>query len=159
MAGTEIGRFAGAPVRVTGGFFLMAAVLWLLSGGLSMGLLAMVAWLPMVAGSLLVHEAGHALVARANHQRVTEIVLRWTGGRVYTQGILLPATDLRISLAGPAASFALAALLTALSWLPLGAFAGLLAYAAALNVTWGVFNLLPLPGNDGFHALRALTKR
>lgn len=156
--GTQIATFAGAPVIVTKGFLVTSVVLYLVSGTALPGLLGMLLWLPAVAMSVLVHEAGHALVARANHQRIREIALTWHGGHVVREGLPLPAVDLRVALAGPAASLGLAAVSLVASFLPLGIFASVAWMLFWLNLSWGLFNLLPFPSFDGGHAVAALTR-
>lgn len=76
--------------------------------------------------------------------------------------------DLKVSLAGPLMNFVVAFVFTIvfaiyMSIMP-GIFAGaaykfiytILIYIIMINVNIGVFNLLPIPGLDGFHILRDL---
>ena len=154
--GFQIARYAGAPVRVTPGFLVLLGALYLATGAAPAGLLGLLLWPVMIAGSVLAHELGHATVAHANHRRVREIALTWHGGRVTHEGLALPPVLLRVALAGPAASLGLAAACFALSWLPLGVFSAALWTMFWLNLGWGLFNLLPIQPLDGGHALAAL---
>jgi Zn-dependent protease len=84
------------------------------------------------------------------------------GGAVYIQRNLLRSRlwESAVSVAGPAANLLLLGLLLVPFWLGLpdqiGApqFWGGLAFLALLNITSTVFNLLPVPGFDGYGILR-----
>lgn len=158
-SGTEIGRFVGAPVRVTRGFLATAAILYILTGAWTLGWIGLLAWIPLVAGSILAHEAGHAVVAKANNQRITEIALTWSGGHCTREGIKAADIDFRVALAGPAASIGLATALWVATWLPLGPLGAVAALGSSLNFSWALFNLIPIPPLDGGHALSALARR
>ena len=115
--------------------------------------------------SLLAHEFAHALVARRHGVPVRSITL-WMLGGVAELDAEPPsaAADLRIALAGPAASIAAAGIL-------LGAGAAISAvggpgvtvaaamWLAVMNGLLAVFNLLPGAPLDGGRALRALLWR
>ena len=65
----------------------------------------------MVAGSVLVHELGHALVARHLGVPVAGIGLHFFGGAAQMVGLpRRPGDEIAIAAAGPAVSFALAGL-------------------------------------------------
>ena len=165
------------PVRVSGWFWLGAAFFgWnLAKGGLppdAPGVL-FVAHLLMVAlcilVSILIHELGHALVARLFGMD-WQIVLLMFGGLAF--GPSRPGVkwwqNVLIALAGPAAQFVLLALVLAgtLATDRLGgdpAFSPLAATAlnalVFVNLAWPVLNLLPIFPLDGGQALRAVLAR
>ncbi|TNE91615.1 MAG: hypothetical protein EP330_04565 [Deltaproteobacteria bacterium] len=156
----QIARFGAAPVVVTRGFFALTALLYLVSGAAMPGLVGALLWLPMIAGSVLVHELGHAYAARANSRKVREIQLNWHGGHCVHEGLPLPPVMFRVALAGPAASLGLAVVAFFVSLLPLGPWVVAAASTLfALNLSWAVFNLIPVKPFDGGHALAALTGR
>ena len=115
--------------------------------------------------SLLAHELAHALVARRHGVGVRSITLWMLGGVAELDGDPPSAgADLRIALAGPAASLVAAALL-------FGAGAGIGAaggpgvvvaaamWLAVMNGILAVFNLLPGAPLDGGRVLRAVLWR
>lgn len=129
-----------------------AASYWLV------GSLAAVAFL----GSVLVHELGHARVARAHGVGVEGITL-WALGGVARLGGQPgdPATELKVALAGPATSIALgagagaAALLTYAVGGPRLVVAAL-GWFGLMNGILAVFNLVPAAPLDGGRVLTAI---
>jgi stage IV sporulation protein FB len=123
--------------------------------------------LTAVGTSVVAHELGHALVARAFGVPTRRIVLSAIGGVAQLEGRLPgPRAELWIALAGPAVSLVLAAIFAATGWaldaLPglLPAVAGVFAGAlATLNAMLGVFNLVPAFPMDGGRVLRAFLAR
>ncbi len=111
--------------------------------------------------SLLVHELAHSLVARHHGLGVEAIVLFLLGGvSEISQEPPTPASEWAIALSGPLASIALG-LITGLLWVlpwpgghgqPLPAMLG---YLCGINLSLGVFNLLPGYPLDGGRVLRA----
>ena len=137
-----------------GGFFPQEyrdwppAVYWIAGGAASLLLLL----------SVLLHELGHSLVARARGVRVLGITLFLFGGVSTLEDEAASARDeFLIAIAGPATSVALAAGCWALATaLPgNGAPRATLSYAATLNLVLGAFNLLPGFPLDGGRVLRA----
>jgi Zn-dependent protease/CBS domain-containing protein len=116
-------------------------------------------------GSLLVHEAAHAVVARRRGIRVRRITLWLLGGvSELMDQPPEPATELRIAVAGPGMSFALGALLAAATVIADGLGASdlvvaTLSWLAAVNIVLGVFNLLPGSPLDGGRLLHGLVWR
>jgi Zn-dependent protease len=113
----------------------------------------------MLFVSVLLHELGHSVVAMRHKVPVRSITLFIFGG-VSQIGTEPPtaAAGFWISIAGPAVSFALAALFgllqsTVSSVEPLLA---LLKYLAYINVALGLFNLVPGFPLDGGGVLRAI---
>lgn len=96
------------------------------------------------------HECGHLLAARALGVRLRLLELDIPGARLFPAGALPSyAAEGWLAVAGPAASFLLAALVFPLQG---GFFTAL--WAATLSL--GLFNLLPISGFDGGRMLGAL---
>jgi Zn-dependent protease len=111
----------------------------------------------MVAGSVLLHELGHALLARHLGVPVAGIGLHFFGGAAELKGLARrPGDEIAIAAAGPAVSFALAGLGGALAALT---GAGALRWFAVVNLGLAVFNLLPAFPSDGGRILRAWLAR
>jgi Zn-dependent protease/CBS domain-containing protein len=116
-------------------------------------------------GSILLHEVSHAVVARRFGLETRCITLWIFGGVAETAAEPgTPQAELRVALAGPACSFALAAALGALGYagtalgVPLP-IAGVLLYLGWINLVLAVFNLLPGFPLDGGRVLRAILWR
>jgi Zn-dependent protease len=166
--GFVIGRVAGAPVIVTRSWFLAALVLTLLfvpnvqsrAPGLGVGayLVAFV-FVLLLFGSVFLHEAAHALVARARGQNVTELAVTiWGGHTAYTGGLGRPLDGFLVAVVGPLTNLALAAGFWFL-WDPAAVqnVPMLLLYAGMMsNAFVGVFNLLPGLPLDGGQILESL---
>jgi Zn-dependent protease len=151
MGGIRIGKLFGIPIRLSGSFLLLLGV-FLLWQGLSgvLGLLVLFA-------SVLVHELGHALVARRHGVSIIGIDLHFFGGAAkLTQMPDSPRTEIAIAAAGPAVSFVLG--LAAFGLYVLTGFSPL-RYVAIINALLGGFNLLPALPMDGGRILRALLSR
>jgi Zn-dependent protease len=122
--------------------------------------------------SLVLHELGHALVARRNGIGVSSIDLWFFGGLAkITRDPDTPGEDFRITVAGPAVTFvifaaccaALVALGTddlvealTLSFPTTTPVRGLLAWLASINLVVLVFNLVPAFPLDGGRIARAV---
>jgi Zn-dependent protease len=148
----QLGTLFGFPIRIHWSFVLLLAAVLFWMGGLP-GVLVVL----MVAGSVLIHELGHALVARHLGVPVAEIGLHIFGGAAQMVGLpRRPGDEIAIAAAGPAVSFALAGLghgLAMLTGLP-----GL-ALFGTVNLVLAIFNLLPAFPSDGGRILRALLAR
>ncbi|MEY3051456.1 MAG: hypothetical protein RLY31_1241 [Bacteroidota bacterium] len=165
----------GFPVRLHGSTALLPP-LFLYLWAVEDMTVREVAWFALVAaglmGSILVHELGHALVARRYGVQTREIVLLPVGGLARLSH--LPQRSLEecwIALAGPAVNFLLALLL--FPWLLFvmvpglrqmapptpeslpGNFFFFLPLLFAMNVGLAIFNLLPAFPMDGGRVLRA----
>ena len=105
-----------------------------------------------VFGSVLLHEMGHAAMARHFGIATHSITLYPFGGlAALDREPSTPAAEALVALAGPAVNFALAAAAVPLAALGLpgaGLFLG-------LNLVLGLFNLLPAFPMDGGRVLRA----
>lgn len=174
-----VARVYGIPVRIDYRWFLVVALsVWLIAANLqnhairisnvSLGpmepagawLLGLICTLGLFI-SVFGHELSHALMARAEGIEIEEIVLHPFGGlaRLRTQPHN-PGAELRIAMAGPAASFLFALLALAATKV-----AALGNYAATVIIffiiAWGnlllaVFNLFPGYPLDGGRVLRAI---
>ncbi|HEY3357102.1 MAG TPA: site-2 protease family protein [Polyangia bacterium] len=148
----QVGRIAGFPIEVNLSFLLLLGMVFLMRGGL-MGVLLTV----LTFASVLVHELGHAVVARRRGVRIGGIELQFFGG---VAKMVTPPRSARdeivIAAAGPAVSLAIATLGLA-GWRLLGS--SILFYIGFTNVILGVFNLLPALPMDGGRIYRALLAR
>jgi stage IV sporulation protein FB len=140
--------------------FLLIVALAALSRVQAQNMTGAIGWLVALPLGILVHELGHAWVARRYRLRVGEILLYGLGGMV-SHSATTPGRQLAISLAGPFAGFALggAALLlgTVLTPVAGGEFVWNLIVEPMATVTifYGLVNLLPAFPLDGGNALRA----
>lgn len=175
-------RALGVPVRVSPMFWLVSAMM----GWRDQNLPLVALWIVCVFVSILVHEYGHALMARTF--RESPSILLWgMGGLCYSQGERqTPWERLLVILAGPGAGFALAFLVMA-SWTVvrgvtpdehLGVVAGMVGlgrhsitliekfhgfveyftylFLVWINLLWGLVNLLPIWPLDGGQASQIL---
>ena len=156
-------RLGSIPVRVQGWFLIMAVLL----GSTDPNPVRIAIWVAVVAVSVMIHELGHALVGRA-FGLLPRIELHGMGGTTSferppssTGEPPRPLGTLRhvaISLAGPFAGFLFAALVFAAEVAGLRLTHPLAAHTVgllfAVNVGWGVFNLVPMLPLDGGNVLR-----
>jgi Zn-dependent protease len=148
----RLGTAFGFPVEVNFSFLLLLGLVFLAFGGL-----AGVFLVSLVFGSVVLHELGHALVARRLGVHVSGIELSFFGGAA--KMVQLPRTanhELAIAAAGPVVSLALGGL-----GLGLGALthASLFAWLGWTNLILAGFNLIPALPMDGGRILRALLTR
>jgi Zn-dependent protease len=148
----RLGTVLGFPVEINLSFLLLLALVFIAFGGV-----AGVTLLVLVFGSVLLHELGHALVARQLGVAVSGIELSFFGGAA--KMVRLPRTanhEVRIAAAGPAVSLILAGL-----GLGLAAATGisLLSWLGWVNLILAAFNLIPALPMDGGRILRALLTR
>ena len=144
----RIGRLFGFPIEVNLTFILMLASVLLWMGGLAGVFVVLLGF-----ASVLVHELGHAFVARALGVRIGGIEFHFFGGAAKMLDQPRNARDeILIALAGPAVSVALATL----GWSAFALFGTSFFYLFALvNSVIAVFNLLPALPMDGGRVLRA----
>ncbi len=173
----QVGRAFGIPVCVHPTFLLLP--LWVLfksQGGGPVGMLFALATLLAIFGCVLLHEFGHALMARYFGIGTRDVTLYPIGGVARLERMSeRPVEEICIAVAGPAVNFVLVCLLTPIfvaglaSGLLAGDFVGLtldqglLALAAKFaatlwlgNLVLLVFNMLPAFPMDGGRVLRAL---
>lgn len=134
FASAAKGRVAGAP-------------LW------AMGLAVVV----LLYASVVAHEFGHALSARAFGIRTRHIVLNWLGGgAAVVRGFRQALPEFVIALAGPAVSAVCGGLLMLGAHAAAGTLAApVLLLAGSLNLMLALYNLMPLFPMDGARVLRA----
>jgi len=161
----------GVPVRVHPMFWLVTLLLGLSGGGDPE---RMICWVAAVFISILVHELGHALTAKA-HGWQPRISLHGFGGlAAYQPTYRSPSAQILITLAGPCAGFALAGFILAAvvasghavqfhSYVlpvfePFDSFELTLLVSDLLfvNIFWGLVNLLPIFPLDGGQIAREL---
>jgi Zn-dependent protease len=148
----RIGRLFGIPLEVNVSFLLLLGFVLLSMGGVT-GLIVILA----VFASVVVHELGHALLARRLGVPVAGIELSFFGGAAKLMGQPRSAGDeIAIAAAGPAVSFVIAGLAYAAA-----AVTGVYAFAllASVNLVIGLFNLTPALPMDGGRILRALLSK
>ncbi|MBW6456225.1 MAG: site-2 protease family protein, partial [Trueperaceae bacterium] len=122
---------------------------WLLGASAAIGLFA----------SVLVHELGHAVTARAYGVRTRRITLWFLGGVAQLDDIpRRRGAEAIVAIVGPITSGGLSLLLWGLlrSDLFAGGIAFVMAYLAVTNAGLAVFNLLPALPLDGGRVLRSL---
>jgi Zn-dependent protease len=168
----RVGRLAGIPIGVQPLWLVIVALITVSLGAAyypdeapgiapaaayGLGLTSAL----LLFASILLHELGHAVVARRHGVEIEEIDLWLLGGVARMSGYPDRASDeLRFALAGPAVTLAIALVFGAvLLALPAGAPAwleALIAYQAIVNAVILAFNLLPAFPLDGGRVTRAL---
>lgn len=145
----RIGTMFGFPIRVNLSFLLLLGAVFLWMGGLAGLVVSLIA-----AASVLLHELGHALMARRLGVRVADIELHFFGGAARIVGLpRTPRDEIAIAAAGPAVSFALAGVGHGLA---VASGVQALAIFGWVNLVLAVFNLVPAFPSDGGRILRAL---
>jgi Zn-dependent protease len=148
----RLGRLLGFDIELNLSFLLLLGVVLLMTGGLAGVAIVLVAF-----ASVLLHELGHALVARRLDVRVAGIELHFFGGAAkMIEPPRTPGDEIAIAAAGPAVSFALGGLSLLLAAIT---GAGLFTLLAWINLLLGGFNLLPALPMDGGRILRAALAR
>jgi Zn-dependent protease len=168
----KIGRLAGIPIGVSPLWLMIVGfITWSLgatyypdqvsgispAAAYSLGLASAL----LLFGSILLHELGHALVARRRGVGIEGIDLWLLGGVAKLRGEPRRAADeLRYASAGPVVTVAIAALFGLLA-LALPATApvavvALVRYQLMINIVILAFNLLPAFPLDGGRILRAV---
>ena len=178
MGSLTIANLLGVDIRLHPSFALVLA--WVLVDWRDFGWTTSPAQMAVAAlmivllyGCVLLHEMGHALVAREHGIRVQDVTLSAIGGVARMESLpLRPRTEVAIALAGPGMNVAIAAALLPLVLVVgvalgfnglddyvLRAFdpslGGLLFGLFFANLLLMLFNLLPAFPMDGGHVLRA----
>lgn len=162
----KVGTVAGSDVLVSGSWFVVAALIAVIMAPLveqvepGLGALRYVAGLAfavLLYGSVLLHEASHAIAAKRLGYPVTSITLHFLGGMTSIEGeAKRPREEFVIAVVGPLTSIAVG--LAALALLPVTPD-GLLQLAveglAGANLLVGVLNLVPGLPLDGGRVLKA----
>ncbi len=164
----KIGRVAGIPIYVHWTFLILLG--WILFAGLSAGktvpdAMIEVGFVLSIFGCVVLHELGHALVAKRFGVQTSDITLLPIGGVARLQRIPdRPVEELLVAVAGPLVNVVIVALLYAIGIrfqvvatdqevLLKGGFLGRL---MLVNVFLVAFNILPAFPMDGGRVLRAL---
>jgi Zn-dependent protease len=148
----RLGSMFGFPIEINLSFLMLLALVFVAFGGVAGVVIVCLAF-----ASVLLHELGHALVARKLGVRVSGIELGFFGGAA--KMVDMPRTsnhEILIAAAGPAVSLVLAGLglgLGAITHVPLVAWLGW------TNLIIALFNLIPALPMDGGRILRAVLSR
>jgi stage IV sporulation protein FB len=148
------------PVRVHPGFWLVGAI----GGWYPEDLRITFIWMICLFVSILVHELGHALIGEA-FGWPSEILLYHFGGLAFSQRYYnnTPWRSIAVSVAGPAAGFALYGLVVVLTEIAsgMGWMDNIYLQIAAeqlerINLWWGIINLVPVLPLDGGRVCESL---
>jgi Zn-dependent protease len=158
-------KLFGVPVRLHFTFVLLLVFLIFIGiGGKQSGAMSAL-YIGALFASVLLHELGHAVVARRFGIRTSEIVMFPIGGVSRLERTPRPREELWVALAGPLVNMAIAAAL--LAWVSLHSGilildelrepsdSNLLQRIGFGNLLLGLFNLLPAYPMDGGRVLRA----
>lgn len=153
-------RIAGKiPITIHPLFWVLAFLIgWIHSFSLAGTLV----WVVIIILSVLCHEWGHALSARAFGQKVS-IELQAMGGMTYRRGKKLSfGKEFLVVLCGPLAGVALAvvawlAILSAPQLPP--SFLSILSIVVRVNLFWSVVNMVPILPLDGGQLLRIILEK
>lgn len=163
----RLGKIAGSDVLVTPSWFLVAALIVVivapvvddLQPGLgSLKYVAGFAFAVILYGSVLVHEAAHAVAARRLGYPVGPITIQFLGGATQIEEeSRRPRDEFVIAVVGPIASLVVAGLAGLLWWAgPDGLLLFAVQWLAGANALVGVLNLVPGLPLDGGRVLRAI---
>jgi Zn-dependent protease len=157
--GRPIARFRvfGFPVTIDISFVIIMAILGWRPGG---ALRDFVVWLVIVPVAVLVHELGHAFVARTTGASPSIHLAGLGGLTTYLPPQRLSrARNIAISLAGPAVGLVIGLALVAYRraiGVPAGLADTIVATTIYTTLVWSILNLLPILPLDGGQALREL---
>jgi Zn-dependent protease/predicted transcriptional regulator len=159
-------RVFGVPVRFHFTFWLLVAWLIVLGAGGKQSALGTAAYVFALFGSVLLHELGHALVARRIGIRTVEIAMLPLGGLARLERQPKPSEEFWIALAGPLVNLVIGAGLLGWTVLAGGSFDlnhwknssddNLVFRIATANLVLAFFNLLPAFPMDGGRVVRSL---
>lgn len=165
----RVGSLFGIPFYVNPSWFLvLGLVTWSYGSGLAAQFPELPAGSPLLLGfmtalllfgSVLAHELGHSFVAIRQGIDVKSITLFLFGGLASLEKESdTPAEAFWVAIAGPAVSLVLAALLITLGFTAhlTGVIAAIVAVLAAINLSLGIFNLIPGLPLDGGNILKAI---
>tara|TARA_Y100000310_G_scaffold189951_1_gene189920 strand:- start:351 stop:980 length:630 start_codon:yes stop_codon:yes gene_type:complete len=148
-------EFDGVPIRLHFTFFIIA-IAYIIMGAVSLGLtgaVMAVTLISMLFGSVLLHEMGHAAMARRFGIGTRAITLHLLGGLASIEREPeTPKEEIYIALAGPAVNLVLFILSLPLVYFQLPGASDI----ALINAVMGIFNLFPAYPMDGGRVLKAL---
>jgi stage IV sporulation protein FB len=151
MAGIHLFTLAGVPVSVSP-WYLLLLVYFGYRGSIATGMLFALC----ITISLLAHEMGHALVARA-YKLQPQVLLHGFGGLTGHERPKSNGAEALIVAAGPVAGLLTAAISQlVLAYAPISSPGTLwfLEEMVWLNTFWSLFNLLPMWPMDGGQLMR-----
>ena len=163
----RIGTLIGIPIRIHFTFFLLLLWFGMASSSSGEGFLSGVVFILLLFGCVVLHELGHAAMARRFGVETREIVLYPIGGVARLERIPSGKAELLIALAGPAVNLVLAGMLGV--WFVvrnlqvavspeemLQGGAPIVVQLLIANLTLFFFNLVPAFPMDGGRILRAI---
>ncbi len=155
----HLGSLAGFPIEVKSGFLLLLLVATF--GGFGGGGLASVGFVVMIFASIVLHELGHAVVARRRGVGISGIELGFFGGMAKMTSSPNTANDeIAIAAAGPAVSLMISGSALLLANSLHGGVVDRFAFSVGVaNAVIAIFNLLPALPMDGGRILRAVLSR
>ncbi len=173
-----IGRLFGVEIRIHLTFFFLLIFVWSTEAATQDAMLALrgLALVGIIFGSVILHELGHALVARGAGSPAKGLILLPIGGvTILDEAHAVPdpinawKRDIRIAAAGPLVNLVIAGaaalvLLSVMPNFPLVTKPLVHSHALMRSLVWanvylGLFNLLPAYPMDGGRVLRALFSR
>jgi Zn-dependent protease len=173
-----VGRLFGIEIRIHLTFLFLLVFVWGTEAPTqdATAALRVLGLVGIIFGSVVLHELGHALVARGSGIPAKSIILLPIGGiTILDEAHAIPdplnawKRDIRIAVAGPLVNLVIAGLaalilLAAIPGFPLTARPLMHSSALLRSIVWanvylGLFNLLPAYPMDGGRALRALFTR
>ncbi|MGA8067679.1 MAG: site-2 protease family protein, partial [Terriglobales bacterium] len=173
-----VGRLFGIEIRIHLTFVFLLVFVWSTEAATQDASAALrgLALVGIVFGSVVVHELGHALVARGSGIPAKGIILLPIGGiTILDEANVIPdpingwIRDIRIAIAGPLVNLFIAGLAAvillaavpgfSLTTRPLLHSSALLRSIVWGNLYLGLFNLLPAYPMDGGRVLRAFFSR
>ncbi len=167
QSGWRVGSVLGIPLYLDTSWFIILLLVtfaygsnptWQAAWGVAAWGVGFVLAL-LLFSSVLLHELGHSLAARAQGIQVNSITLFLFGGiAAIEKESKTPEQAFQVAIAGPLVSFGLfvsLSLLLAIATLPLAATT-VLATVAQINLVLTLFNLIPGLPLDGGQVLKAL---
>ncbi len=149
----KIGRVLGIDLYLHPTFLMLLVFIGAMQGGLESVLLASATF-----GCVLLHELGHALMARRFGIETEDITLYPIGGMARLKRMpRAPGAELLIALAGPTVNVLIVGILVAAIGVLDGSGLGLfLDHLIQINIILAAFNLIPAFPMDGGRVLRAV---
>jgi Zn-dependent protease len=173
-----VGRLFGIEIRIHLTFLFLLVFVWSTEANSQdpTAVLRGIGLVGIIFGSVVLHELGHALVARGSGIPAKSIILLPIGGiTMLDEAQAMPdpqnawKREVRIAVAGPLVNLAIAGvtaliLITVIPGFPLMAHPPMHSNALLRSIVWaniylGLFNLLPAYPMDGGRVLRAIFSR